>query len=130
MLAAGRAESVTQKVSSPPVGSTSTSATARAPVGPQAARQGRAANTFSEGVARRRPHHGVSAARASTATPPGWRAAARASSALATAVMGRRGAEAQAGELDGAGGCGAPVDGKLEGTLAGQAVGHQLAPDA
>ena len=120
---------MTQKVWSDPVGSTSTSATASADSGPQAARQGRAAKTFSFGSARRRPHQGLSAVSAQTATPAQDAGVGQRLLRLGDLTQGRGDPEAQAGHLDGAGRVLAAPDGDVEGALGRQAVADQLAPD-
>src|SRR5258706_3241119 len=88
MVLAAPGASVTQKVRSSPVGSTSTSATASALSGPQAVRQGRAAKTLSFGSASKRPHQALSGARQQTATPPEDFATTSASSGRATWASG------------------------------------------
>ena len=106
------AASVTQKVRSSPVGSTSTSATASAASGPQAARQGRAANTFSFGSASRRPHQALSGVSAQHGDAAQGAGGGQRVLGLGDLAQRRGGAEAQAGELHGAAGVLAAPDGR------------------
>src|SRR6185369_5501538 len=79
-----RAGSQRRRRGSTPLRSPRTTASAES--GPQAARHGRAANTFSFGSASSRPHQALSGVSAKTPTPQDALAVARASSGLAAAV--------------------------------------------